>query len=164
MEIRNKPSGNLDSEQNRILQEARDIFFKCDYEQALQQYVRAFWMSILRGDSGFEKQVESSVIHNIASCLHHLDELNEAQEWYARAIASFRSIKSGWFDGDVNERRIRFSEEKMQRAAQGLLPTEEFLDSNGNKALPSNATTPAPTVTRNEEGFGVANAAAFNAW
>ena len=99
----------------------------------MQLYVRAFTMSTLRGDSGFEKSVAASVIHNIASCLHHLDELNEAQEWYARAIAAFRTIKSGWFDGDINERRISFSEEKMQRAAQGLLPTEEFLDANGNK-------------------------------
>eukprot|EP00966_Prymnesium_polylepis_P252701 5841614-Prymnesium_polylepis.2 len=92
----------------------------------------------VRGNHEFDDALEGTILHNMASCLHYLDELNEAQEWYTRAISSFRVIRTSRMDrlvnGDVNERRIQFASERMHLAAQGKQPKWEMLSGGGSKS------------------------------
>ena len=120
------------------LQAARDLFFKKDFEAALLCYCRVWRITRVHSDARADEAAAGALLHNIASCLHHLEEHNEAQEWYARAIAAFRAIQppgriGKMLSGDPNEQRIRFSEERMERAARGLPPTGEWLDGTGRR-------------------------------
>ena len=136
--IRGKSSDDVQRCKNAMLEEAKAVFFKSDFERALRLYVDALMLSEADASDGSES-VTGAVLHNIASCLHHLDEMNEAQEWYARAIATFHAIKpagrvSRFLGEDTsNERRIQFTVERLQMAAQGRLPPSEFLDTEGKK-------------------------------
>ena len=121
-----------------VAQDAKASFFSGDFVQALQLYVKGHAIMSAFGNAGYDEAIEGTILHNIASCLHNLNELSEAQEWYGRAIVAFRAKHPGFLsklvNGDLNEKRIGFSEERMARAAQGLPPTDEYLDSSGRKA------------------------------
>ena len=61
-----------------MLEEARVLFWKGDeYARALLLYAKAL---TIHSRLGTEPIIHATCLHNIASCLHHLDELNEAQE------------------------------------------------------------------------------------
>jgi tetratricopeptide (TPR) repeat protein len=133
-EMAGRSNAEIECRAREILMEAREIYFHADYVASLLLYARA--LALFQRSPGDPANMPAT-LHNIASCLHQLDELNEAQEWYARAIALFRAQEpqgrlKKMFSSDVNRRRIEFSQQRMQMAAAGRLPDAVYLDASGH--------------------------------
>ena len=101
--------------------------------------------------------MRGAVVHNIASCLHNLGEMEAAQAYYDQAITEFKKAKTPLFErffyGDANKRRIDFVKERLVDITWGRKPdVDKYLDENGNKravpdALAGGAQSGSHTLT-----------------
>jgi hypothetical protein len=98
-------------------------------------------------------------MHNIASCLHCLDDFATAKEYYERALAAFegpsgdsgsRFSFSYLVYGNVNRKRCEFVRERLVDIEFNRRPDlEKYLDGYGQKrtVTPDMAEKPPPRPT-----------------
>ena len=82
--------------------------------------------------------MRGAIVHNIASCLHHLGELEAAQAYYEQAIQAFEKAKTPFLErmmyGNTNQRRVDFVKERLIDISWGRKPDgDKYLDENGHK-------------------------------
>ena len=77
---------------NHLLNCGKRLFHKEQYEAALQAFMHSISVLEKPGQALTSDELEwrGAMLHNLASCLHHLDELDAALTYYELAIASFR--------------------------------------------------------------------------
>jgi len=130
---------------NHLLSCGKQLFHKEQYEGALQAFMHSISVLEQPGQSLGPDELEwrGAMLHNLASCLHHLHELDSAIAYYELAIASFRhadrllagiaamSPAMQGFD-TVNKRRIHFVNQRLHAIRLNLPPdTHNYMDSDG---------------------------------
>lgn len=120
-----------------LLTEAKEQFHRAEYELALNTFTACLAVTEKTRNSK-DFAVRGAIVHNIASCLHHLGEIEAAQEYYEQAIASFEKANTGVVErllyGDTNKRRVDFVKERMIDISWGRKPDiDKYLDENGRK-------------------------------
>ena len=96
--------------------------------------------------------MRGAIVHNIASCLHHLGELEAAQAYYEQAIQAFERAKTPFLErmmyGNTNQRRVDFVKERLIDISWGRKPDgDKCLDESPNPSpspSPSPKTNPTP--------------------
>ena len=120
-----------------LLGEAKVLFHQRKFEEALNTFTHCLAVTE-KTRSAQDHAVRGAVIHNIASCLHNLGEMEAAQAYYDQAIEAFKKAKTPlferWFYGDANRRRIDFVKERLVDITWGRKPDgDKYLDENGVK-------------------------------
>lgn len=120
-----------------LLTEAKEQFHRAQYEEALNTFTACLAVTEKTRNSK-DFAVRGAIVHNIASCLHHLGEIEAAQEYYEQAIASFEKANTGMVEkllyGDTNKRRVDFVKERLIDISWGRKPDiDKYLDENGRK-------------------------------
>jgi len=131
------PRDTLNELEWRLLSEAKDLFHRAMYEEALNTFTHCLAVTE-KTRSHKELAVRGAIVHNIASCLHHLGELEAAQEYYEQAIQSFNRAETPMMErllhGNTNKRRVDFVKERLIDISWGRKPdADKFLDENGVK-------------------------------
>ena len=101
-----------------------------------------------------ELEWQGAMLHNVASCLHHLAELDAAQAYYELAIANFRraeqllfgiaALRPGPEHDSVNRRRIDFVNQRISDIGRQQAPdTRSYMDSSGTRRPVLRETGPA---------------------
>lgn len=131
------PKDTLNELEWRLLSEAKDLFHRAMYEEALNTFTHCLAVTE-KTRSHKELAVRGAIVHNIASCLHHLGELEAAQEYYEQAIQSFNRAETPMMErllhGNTNKRRVDFVKERLIDISWGRKPdADKFLDENGVK-------------------------------
>eukprot|EP00326_Haptolina_ericina_P026074 CAMPEP_0181200520 /NCGR_PEP_ID=MMETSP1096-20121128/17811_1 /TAXON_ID=156174 ORGANISM="Chrysochromulina ericina, Strain CCMP281" /NCGR_SAMPLE_ID=MMETSP1096 /ASSEMBLY_ACC=CAM_ASM_000453 /LENGTH=376 /DNA_ID=CAMNT_0023290889 /DNA_START=55 /DNA_END=1185 /DNA_ORIENTATION=+ len=121
----------------RLLATAKDLFHHKKYEEALNTFTHCLAVTEKTRTSK-DHAVRGAVIHNIASCLHNLGEMEAAQAYYEQAIAAFQKAETPMLEkaiyGDANKRRISFVKERLVDITWGRKPdVDKYLDENGRK-------------------------------
>lgn len=143
------PKDALNDLEWRLLSEAKDLFHRAMYEEALNTFTHC--LAVTEKTRGHkELAVRGAIVHNIASCLHHLGELEAAQEYYEQAIQSFNRAETPTMErllhGDTNKRRVDFVKERLIDISWGRRPdADKFLDENGVKRPVPQVATGVPT-------------------
>mgnify|MGYP001273618874 CR=1 FL=1 len=77
---------------NYLLTCGKELFHQERYEGALQAFMHSVSVLEQPGQTFGPDELEwrGAMLHNMASCLHHLAELDAARAYYELAIASFR--------------------------------------------------------------------------
>lgn len=120
-----------------LLGEAKALFHQKKFDEALNTFTHCLAVTE-KTRSAKDHAVRGAVIHNIASCLHNLGEMEAAQAYYDQAIDAFKKAKTPMlermFYGDANRRRIDFVKERLVDITWGRKPDgDKYLDENGNK-------------------------------
>lgn len=120
-----------------LLTEAKEQFHRGEYEMALNTFTACLAVTEKTRNSK-DFAVRGAIVHNIASCLHHLGEIEAAQEYYEQAINSFEKAKMPVVEkllyGDTNKRRVDFVKERLIDISWGRKPDiDKYLDENGRK-------------------------------
>jgi len=120
-----------------LLGEAKALFHQRKFEEALNTFTHCLAVTE-KTRSGRDQAVRGAVVHNIASCLHNLGEMEAAQAYYDQAIEAFKKAKTPLleklFYGDPNRRRIDFVKERLVDITWGRKPDgDKYLDENGVK-------------------------------
>jgi tetratricopeptide (TPR) repeat protein len=120
-----------------LLTEAKEQFHRAQYEEALNTFTACLAVTEKTRNSK-DFAVRGAIVHNIASCLHHLGEIEAAQEYYEQAISSFEKANTGVVEkllyGDTNKRRVDFVKERLIDISWGRKPDiDKYLDENGRK-------------------------------
>ena len=120
-----------------LLGEAKVLFHQRKFEEALNTFTHCLAVTE-KTRSAKDYAVRGAVVHNIASCLHNLGEMEAAQAYYDQAITEFKKAKTPLFErffyGDANKRRIDFVKERLVDITWGRKPdVDKYLDENGNK-------------------------------
>ncbi len=120
-----------------LLAEAKDLFHSGKYEEALNTFTHCLAVTE-KTRSSKDLAVRGAIVHNIASCLHHLGELEAAQDYYEQAIGSFEKAETPALErimyGDANKRRVDFVKERLIDIQWNRKPDNDvFLDENGRK-------------------------------
>ena len=76
----------LQSLEWQLLSEAKALFHRKEYEESLNTFTHCLAVTE-KTRSSRDATVRGAIVHNIASCLHHLGELEAAQVRAARAPA-----------------------------------------------------------------------------
>ena len=128
-----------------LLGEAKALFHQKKFEEALNTFTHCLAVTE-KTRSATDHAVRGAVIHNIASCLHNLGEMEAAQAYYDQAIEAFRKARTPMFErffyGDANRRRIDFVKERLVDITWGRKPDgDKYLDENGQKRAVPEALT-----------------------
>ncbi|KOO26153.1 hypothetical protein Ctob_005670 [Chrysochromulina tobinii] len=120
-----------------LLAEAKTLFHQRKFEEALNTFTHCLAVTE-KTRSAKDHAVRGAVIHNIASCLHNLGEMEAAQAYYEQAIEAFKKAYTPLVEraiyGDANKRRIDFVKERLVDISWGRKPDgDKYLDENGNK-------------------------------
>jgi len=120
-----------------LLAEAKQLFHQHKYKEALNTFTHCLAVTE-KTRSAKDHAVRGAVIHNIASCLHNLGEMEAAQAYYEQAIDAFKKAKTPLFErvlyGDANRRRVDFVKERLVDITWGRKPDgDKYLDENGVK-------------------------------
>ena len=109
----------------RLLTEAKELFHQKKYDEALNTFTHCLAVTE-KTRSAKDHAVRGAVVHNIASCLHNLGELEAAQAYYEQAIAAFQKAYTPPLEkalyGDPNKRRIDFVKERLVDITWGRKP------------------------------------------
>jgi len=121
----------------QLLSEAKALFHRKEYEESLNTFTHCLAVTE-KTRSSKDATVRGAIVHNIASCLHHLGELEAAQAYYEQAIQAFEKAKTPFVEkmmyGDTNKRRIDFVKERLIDISWGRKPDgDKYLDENGHK-------------------------------
>jgi len=135
-----------------LLTEAKEQFHRAQYEEALNTFTACLAVTEKTRNSK-DFAVRGAIVHNIASCLHHLGEIEAAQEYYEQAITSFEKANTGIVEkllyGDTNKRRVDFVKERMIDISWGRKPDiDKYLDENGRKRV---VPLPPPAFTSHDQ-------------
>lgn len=120
-----------------LLADAKTLFHQRKFEEALNTFTHCLAVTE-KTRSATDHAVRGAVIHNIASCLHNLGEMEAAQAYYEQAIESFKKAKTPLLEralyGDANKRRVEFVKERLVDITWGRKPDgDKYLDENGVK-------------------------------
>ena len=120
-----------------LLGEAKTLFHQRKFEEALNTFTHCLAVTE-KTRSAKDHAVRGAVIHNIASCLHNLGEMEAAQAYYEQAIDAFKKAKVPMLErviyGDANKKRMDFVKERLVDITWGRKPDgDKYLDENGNK-------------------------------
>ena len=120
-----------------LLADAKTLFHQRKFEEALNTFTHCLAVTE-KTRSATDYAVRGAVIHNIASCLHNLGEMEAAQAYYEQAVESFKKAKTPLlervFYGDANKRRVEFVKERLVDITWGRKPDgDKYLDENGVK-------------------------------
>ena len=120
-----------------LLAEAKTLFHQRKFEEALNTFTHCLAVTE-KTRSAKDHAVRGAVIHNIASCLHNLGEMESAQAYYEQAVEAFQKAKTPMLEkaiyGDPNKRRIEFVKERLVDISWGRKPDgDKYLDENGVK-------------------------------
>lgn len=123
--------------ESSLLEEAKNLFNKKDYEGALEYFTHALALAE-KLCAASDPVVLGATIHNVGSCLHHMGEMEAAQAYYEQALRCFEKAKVSrmeWLTvGDTNKRRAAFVKERLVDLHWGRKPdAEKYLDENGYK-------------------------------
>lgn len=133
------PKETLGQLEWNLLNDAKEQFHRGEYEQALNTFTATLAVTE-KTRSSKDYAVRGAIVHNIASCLHHLGEIEAAQEYYEQAINSFEKAKTGVVEkmlyGDTNKRRVDFVKERLIDISWGRKPdVDKYLDELGRKKV-----------------------------
>lgn len=125
----------LQTVQSRLNEEARRAFFHRDFERALTAFRHAQSIAEKTASAGSHAEY-GAIMHNIATCLHSLGELDGAREHYHAALAAFQRHPPSrvWVAlyGDVDSRRCDFVRERLADVEAGRKPDlDTYLDGTG---------------------------------
>jgi len=131
------PRDTLQQLEWNLLSEAKTLFHQRKFEEALNTFTHCLAVTE-KTRSAKDHAVRGAVIHNIASCLHNLGEMEAAQAYYEQAIEAFKKAYTPLMEraiyGDANKRRIEFVKERLVDISWGRKPDgDKYLDENGNK-------------------------------
>ena len=131
------PKETLQQLEWNLLAEAKTLFHQRKFEEALNTFTHCLAVTE-KTRSATDHAVRGAVIHNIASCLHNLGEMEAAQAYYEQAIDAFKKAKTPLIEraiyGDANKRRIEFVKERLVDISWGRKPDgDKYLDENGVK-------------------------------
>ena len=120
-----------------LLGEAKVLFHQRKFEEALNTFTHCLAVTE-KTRSARDHAVRGAVIHNIASCLHNLGEMEAAKAYYEQAVDAFKKAYTPMLErmiyGNPNQRRIDFVKERLVDIAWGRKPDgDKYLDENGNK-------------------------------
>ena len=142
-DAQSKPE-SLEALAEHVLECARALFYLNQYWPALA----AFTHCLALRESTAEPTVEyiewrGAMLHNIATCFHHLGVLDAALVYYEYAAADFGNSAS-----DVNRARIAFVKERLVAVADKRMPrTDTYLDSDGyRRSVNVDATAAAAVI------------------
>ena len=136
-----------------LLAEAKSLFHQHKYEEALNTFTHCLAVTE-KSRSAKDHAVRGAVVHNIASCLHNLGEMEAAQAYYEQAIDAFKRAKISPVErlifGDPNKRRMEFVKERLVDISWGRKPDgDKYLDENGNKRdVPAAGTESVASITQ----------------
>ncbi len=131
------PRDTLQQLEWNLLSEAKTLFHQRKFEEALNTFTHCLAVTE-KTRSAKDHAVRGAVIHNIASCLHNLGEMEAAQAYYEQAIDAFKKAYTPLVEraiyGDANKRRIEFVKERLVDISWGRKPDgDKYLDENGVK-------------------------------
>ena len=116
----------------QVVFRARSLFRLQQYSDALVAFSHAMALTETTDEDVDLEYLEmhGSMVHNIASCYHHLGALDVAQMYYEAAKADFRkALTTG---SKANSRRLTFVNERLQDLNQCRMPvTGTYCDSRG---------------------------------
>ena len=145
--------------ESNLLAEAKALFHQQKYEEALNTFTHCLAVTE-KSRSSMDHAVRGAVVHNIASCLHNLGELEAAQAYYEQAIDAFRRAKTPALEkmiyGDPNKRRVEFVKERLVDISWGRKPDgDKYLDENGVKRdVPPGSTRARARAGADDEPIG----------
>lgn len=141
----------------QVLERARCLYSLDRYSEAVSAFLQC--IALTEGQPRLQpslEQLESSgvMLHNIASCHHHMGRYDVALVFYELAAANFqqaiRESESPLFvdirgllsDGCVNQRRLQFVNQRLEDVHHSRVPDKQvYLDASGYRH----------TVVANEE-------------
>ena len=111
------------------------LFHQRKFEEALNTFTHCLAVTE-KTRSAKDHAVRGAVIHNIASCLHNLGEMEAAKAYYEQAIEAFKQAKTPVLEkaiyGDPNKRRVDFVKERLVDISWGRKPDgDKYLDARG---------------------------------
>lgn len=129
---------------SNMLSCGKQLFHQQEYEAALQAFTQSIAVLEEPGSplGADELEWRGALLHNMASCLHHLAELDAAMVYYDLALASFRASErllhglaaAAPSTDTVNGRRIAFVNQRLYDIANHTIPdARSFLDGSGNR-------------------------------
>jgi len=125
------------SAQNTLAEEAQTAYTAGDYELALNKFLH--FLAVLESDlKSVDREIHASLVSNVGSCLHRLECVDDAKEYYQQALDYFTNCPTGrvtWlFYGDINQRRVEFIKSRLGDIALGAEPDPtKYLDANGKE-------------------------------
>ena len=122
-----------------LLGEAKALFHQHKYEEALNTFTHCLAVTEKTRNSK-DLAVRGAILHNIASCLHCLGEMDKAKAHYLAALAAFQRNPPSrlWvaLNGDLARRRCDFVRERLDDIEAGRKPDlDHFLDGSGQRRL-----------------------------
>jgi len=118
-------------------EEAQKAYKTQDYEIALTKFCK--YLAAVLLDKSPDGEVEASLLANIGSCLHHLNDDELAKKYYTQALEAFESKcytpRMTWlFYGDINQRRIDYVKARIGVLHKGHKPDiTKYLDGYGKE-------------------------------
>ena len=129
---------------SNMLSCGKQLFHQREYEAALQAFTQSIAVLEEPGTplGADELEWRGALLHNMASCLHHLAELDAAMFYYDLALKSFRASErllhglaaAAPSIDTINGRRIAFVNARLHDIANSTIPdARSFLDGSGNR-------------------------------
>jgi len=134
------PMAALRDLERHLTDEGTVLYRRGQFEDALNTFTHALAITDKTdGTAG----VRGAIVHNIASCLHQLGEVEAAQVYYQQAIHAFEAGATSTklidkidkvINGNINQKRADFVKDRFIDIAWGRKPdTNKYLDSQGRK-------------------------------
>jgi len=118
-------------------EEAQVLYKAGDYNGSLDKFCK--YLAAVKLDKTPDPEVEASLYANLASCLHHLDELELAKKYYTLALELFEAkcatSRLTWLVyGDINQRRVDYVKARVGSLSIGQKPDKsKYLDGYGKE-------------------------------
>ena len=127
---------SMDDVVMQIIRRARSLFRLQRYDEALIAFSNVMALIERQDSSDYDidyLEMHGSMVHNIASCFHHLRAFDVAQIYYEAAAQDFRvAVSTG---SATNQRRLEFVNERLNELEQSVLPDgRTYCDSSGAPA------------------------------
>lgn len=127
----------LQALESNLLSEAKDLFHREQFEEALGRFTHGLSL-VEKTRTAKDLTVRGAILHNIASCLHHLGQYDAAQEYYQQAIQAFTKCKTPLHErllhGNMNQRRLDFVKSRLIDISWGRKPdNDKYLNEHARK-------------------------------
>jgi len=134
------PKSVLENISNSMVVEARAKFHQAKFQDALNGFQYCLAVLEKTADSAQLARGKAAeygaLMHNIASCLHCMEDWERAKDYYHRALVAFSTPPPGRLSfmlyGHVDKKRCDFVKERLMDIENGRTPDlSKFLDGNG---------------------------------
>ena len=143
--------------ENKLLEEARKCCMAQNWEEALELFTHALAVSE-KSKTGMGGDVggRGTLVHNIAFCLHCMEEFDAAKAYYEQSLECFKKVSLPMHQkvingllyperlafelvyGGLNHNRIQMTKERLLDISFGRKPDLQQLDQWGRrKAMPT---------------------------